>query len=171
MTTMLVSPLVDLWIRSLPARIHSPAWRLGVIAAGGSVASAPLLALFVLFALAAAAEDQGASYVVFGVSGLGGLLCLLAAALFGLDALQLNGQVQASLADSYAASSVWVGVRLVLSAAGFAILAWAAFRNARGVRRAAVPRAAKGPAVLVSPARSGGASPGLAKPATSAVDD
>ena len=168
MATMLIGPIVDLWIRSSPMRIHSPAWRLGLLSAGASTIAMPLLALFVMFAIAAAAEDRGVSYLVSSLAAAAAGLCVLAAGVFILDALQMKGQVQANLADNYSVGTAWVAIRLLVSAAIFLVLAVSAFRTAGSAsRRTAAPQAVKAPGVL---ARSGRSPAGATATGTRSAD-
>jgi hypothetical protein len=154
MATMIIQQLVELYLRVSPARVHSPAWRLTLIGNFSSAAGGAILGLFVIFAIAVAAEDQGVSYLVSSVSGAAVAACIGAMGMFGLDALQMKNQVQSSLSSSYDVASVWVVAKLVMSAIVFAVLAVSAFRAAKTTRRvAAAPQGTKGPAVLVSTVR------------------
>jgi hypothetical protein len=154
MASMLLIPVVELLIRSSPMRIHSPAWRLGVISTAATVAGSPLLALLVMFAIALAAEERAVVAVVSAISGAAAVLCVLATGLFALDALQMKGDVRADLADSYGVGSTWVVIRLVATAIMFAVLAISAFRSASTRRVTTVAQSPKGgAAVLVSGAR------------------
>jgi hypothetical protein len=148
-----ITPLVELIIRSAPARIHSPAWRLGLIGAAAGQIPAALVALFVIFVIAAAAEDRGVSYAVSSLSIIAAAMCLLATGVFALDALQMRGLAQSSLADNYDAGSIWVTVRLAVLVLSFVVLAVSAFRVAGSSRRVASPQAPKKSGVLVGATR------------------
>jgi len=112
MATMIVMPLLELYIRAAPFRIHSPAWRLSLVGNISGAISAPILGLFLMFAIAVVAEDKGVTYLVSSLSGLAAVACLGVTGLFALDALQMRNQVQASLAESYGLTSSWIAAKV-----------------------------------------------------------
>ena len=142
MGMMIVMSTVDVLVRATPMRIHSPAWRLGAVGSGANVVGTPLLALFITLAIALLAEDRVVAYLVGAVSALFAVLCLAAVGIFALDALQMQGQVQPSLAQQYGLASVWLGIRLTIAILIFLVLALSAFRAARSVRRETARRGA-----------------------------
>jgi hypothetical protein len=154
MATLLVMQLVDLGLRSWPFRLHSPAWRLGLIGTGAGTLSGQLLVLFVIFGLAVLFEDRMAAFIVSVLSALTAVFCLVAVATFSLDVLQVKNEVQASLADKYDVGSVWVILRLVIGAVLLLVLTVSAWRSAKGItrHRAAAGTPAK-PSWLLSPVR------------------
>jgi hypothetical protein len=121
-------------------RPSSIQWRLGLIASGAAAGSIVLLAFLVALAIAAAMEDQVAAYILAIMSIVAAVLCLLAVGVFSLDALQVKGQVLASVSSAYTNASVWVIVKLVLSTIIFLVLALSAFRAARAMSRGAAAR-------------------------------
>lgn len=139
MALMIIQPLLELYIRSSPFRIHSPAWRLTLIGNVSGALSAPILALFLTLALAIALEDRGVTYLVSSVSAAAAVLSLAATGLFALDALQMRSQVQADLSDSYGLASMWVAAKLVMAVIVLLALSVSAFRAAQGVRRSTSP--------------------------------
>jgi hypothetical protein len=145
-----LEPIAELLLRSAPFRLHSPAWRLAVITGGVGAAVTALLALFLMLAIATAAEDRGIAYLVSSVSGLCAGLCVLAAGAFGLDALQAKNDVEAALADRYDVGSVWIVVRIAVAGLLFITLAVYAMRIARLVRFVPERRAAGRASVLVN---------------------
>lgn len=140
MALMIVQPLVELYIRSAPFRIHSPAWRLTLVGNATGAVSASIVGLFFMLAIAVLAEDKPVTYVVSSVSALAAVLCIGATGLFALDALQMRSQVQANLAESYGLASGWVAVKLILSVVALGVLAISALRG--GAEGAARPKAA-----------------------------
>lgn len=154
MATLFVMQVVDLGLRSWPFRLHSPAWRLGLIGTGSSTLSGQLLVLFVIFALAVVFEDRMAAFVVSVLSALTAVFSLVAVAAFSLDVLQVKNDVQASLADKYDAGSVWVILKLVIGVVLLLALAVSAWRSAKGIarHRTAAGTPAK-PSWLLSPVR------------------
>jgi hypothetical protein len=161
MTTVI--QLVDVAIRAWPFRLHSPAWRLGVIGFAANAVGTTMLALLVILAIAIAVGDRGVAYVAAGVSALAGALCLVIAVVFSLDAVQMKTQVQANLANQYDMASVWLVVRMVIGAMMLLLLAVSGFRIAKTVRREAPRSSMKGSGSLVV----GTARPGTSSPASS----
>jgi len=153
-----IEPIVELGLRSAPFRVHSPMWRLAVVASGAGAAGIALLMSFLLVVLAATADDRGVIYVVSSLCVLLGALCLIASGGFALDAIQTKNQVQSGLADRFDAGSIWVGARVFIQALLFGALAVAGFRiakNAKSSRPAADRAAVKpGPIVVRTPVRA-----------------
>ena len=157
MATMIVMPLLELYIRAAPFRIHSPAWRLSLVGNISGAISAPILGLFLMFAIAVVAEDKGVTYLVSSLSGLAAVACLGVTGLFALDALQMRNQVQASLAESYGLTSSWIAAKLIISVIALVVLSLSALRAAQGVKRSTSQTSVKS-SVLVA----GGGRPGIA---------
>src|SRR5689334_2772350 len=92
MALMIIQPLLELYIRSSPFRIHSPAWRLSLVGNISGAISAPILGLFLMLVIAVAAEDKGVAYLVSSLSAVAAVFCLAVTGLFALDALQMKSQ-------------------------------------------------------------------------------
>ena len=135
MATIIAMPLIDLAVRAWPFRMHSPVWRMAFLGGGAAVVVTPLLALYIIFAIAAVADDRLVEYLVATLAAMGTVLCLGAAAFFSLDVLQMKGQISAVAASQYDIGSVWVISRLLLVAVLFIVLAVSALRAARTVPR------------------------------------
>lgn len=146
---MIVLPLMELYIRASPFRIHSPAWRLSLVGNISGAISAPILGLFIMFAIAVAAEDKGVTYLVSSLSGLAAVSCLGVTGLFALDALQMRNQVQASLAESYGLTSSWIAAKLIFSVVVLVALSISALRAAQGAKRSTSQASGKPSSVLV----------------------
>src|SRR3954453_470027 len=73
-----IEPIIELALRSAPFRLHSPMWRLAVVAGGAGATGIALLMSFLLIVLAAAADDRGVIYVVSSFCLLLAALCLVA---------------------------------------------------------------------------------------------
>jgi hypothetical protein len=151
MISMIIQPLLELYIRASPFRIHSPAWRLSLLGNASGAVSAPILGLFFMFAIAVAAEDKGVSYAVSSISGLAAVLCLAATGLFALDALQMKNQVAANMSESYGLASAWIAAKLIISIIVFAALSFSALKAAQATRRSVSPSSGKS-SVLVGAA-------------------
>ena len=143
MISMIIQPLLELYIRASPFRIHSPAWRLSLIGNASGAISAPILGLFFMFAIAVAAEDKGVSYAVSSLSGLAAVVCVAATGLFALDALQMKNQVAANMSESYGLASAWIAAKLIISVVVFVALSISALRAAQGTKRSASPSSGK----------------------------
>jgi hypothetical protein len=151
MILMIVQPLLELYIRSAPTRVHSPAWRLSLIGNVAGAISAPILGLFLMLAISVLAEDRGVAYVISSLSALSAVFCLGATGLFALDALQMRSQVQANLTDSYGLASAWIATKLILSVIALAVIAVSALRAAQGPKRSTTQQPGKSPSsVLVA---------------------
>jgi len=135
MALIIVQPLLELYIRSSPFRIHSPVWRLSLVGNASGAISAPILGLFLMLAIAVAVDDRGVSYLVSSLSALGGVFTLAGTGMFALDALQMRSQVQANLSESYGLASSWIAAKLVMSVIVLIALAISAFRAAQGAKR------------------------------------
>jgi hypothetical protein len=134
MTALIVMPLIELGVRTWPYRIHSPAWRIGFLGGGSAVLVTPLLALYLVFAIAAVADDRLVEYLVASLAAAATVICFGAATLFSLDVLQMKGQVSAAAASQYDIGSIWVIARLLVVAVLFIVLAVSSMRTARSVR-------------------------------------
>ena len=155
MVLLIVQPLIDLYIRSSPFRIHSPAWRLSLVGSMSAAIAAPILGLFFLLVIAVAADDKAVTYAVSSLSALAAVVCVGATGLFALDALQMKNQVQANLAESYGLASAWVGVKLILSIIALVTIALGALRSVKGTTQSTSKSAGKSSSVLVGNSRPG----------------
>jgi hypothetical protein len=135
MALLIVSPLIELCTAAWPFQIHQAAWRLSFVGTAGASLGLPILGLFLIFWLAVLAADTGALLLVSGASVLGGILCVLEAAMFALDALEMKARVRPALAARYDAVSAWWLIKLCAAGAILFVLALSAFRAARSVRR------------------------------------
>lgn len=158
MAMLMVFSIVEVGVRSAPFRLHSPAWRLEMIGGGAGAIGTVVLGLFVIYAIAMAADDRPTAYIVSSLSSLAAALCVIAIGVFALDAIQVKAQVQTSLAHGYDIGTVWVVVRIAIAAAILAVIAVSSIRAARNARREASPRTS-GPraSVLVTTPRGSGA--------------
>jgi hypothetical protein len=135
MATIIIMPFVDLAIRTWPFRMHSAVWRIGFLGGGAALVVTPLLALYLVFAIAAVADDRLIEYLVCTLAAMGTVLCLGAAAFFALDVIQMKGQVSSAATSQYDIGSMWVIARLVVVAVLFVVLALSSMRAARSAPR------------------------------------
>jgi len=158
MTTMTIVQLIDVVIRSMPFRVESPAWRLGVVGLAANAVGTPMLAFLIILAIAVVTGDRRTVKIIAALSAIGAVLCLLATGLFGLDALQMKSTVQAGLSRQYDIASFWLAARVLIAAGIFLVYAISAVRVAKAVRRDSPRSGVKGAGSLVvginSPASS-----------------
>jgi hypothetical protein len=160
MAATTIVQLVDVGIRAWPFRIHSPAWRLGVVGFAANAVSTPMLALLVILAIAVAVGDKGITYLVSALATFTAALCLLAIGVFALDALQMKGQIEANLSHQYDVASYWLVIRVLIAGLVFIVIGVSAFRVGKTVRRD-LPRATPkgGSPLVVGSSRPGSPSP------------
>jgi len=155
MATLIVLQIIDVGVRSWPFRMQSPTWRLGYIGASAGAAATPLLGLLIVFGIAVATDDEAAAYVVALVSALAAALCVVGAGVFSLDLLQVRNEVRSGLAGQYEIGSMWVAVRVLVTAASFVVLAVSAWRAAKSAaRHRAIEQPIGRAGFLVSPAHA-----------------
>jgi len=155
MVALVLMPFVELGIRTWPFRIHSAAWRLGFLGGGASVLVTPLLALYLIFFIAAIADDRLVEYLVAAFAAAGTVLCLGTAAFFSLDVLQMKGQVSPTAASQYDMTSMWIIARILVVAVLLIVLAVSAMKAARNAPRKAVSAHARtSGGMLISTTRS-----------------
>lgn len=151
MALLILSPLIELSTAAWPFRVHEAAWRLSFAGTAGASLGWPVLGLFLTFLLAAAAADTGALLLVTGISILAGVLCVLQAGVFALDALEMKGRVNPALAERYNFVSVWWLIKLCATSVILFVLALSASRAARRQRRERKAAREKSASLLVGP--------------------
>jgi len=149
MALLVISPVIELCTAAWPLRIHEAAWRMSFAAAAGATLGLPILGLFLAFLLATFAGDVGALLVVIGTSILTGILCLLQAGLFALDALEMKSRVRPGLGERYGLVSSWWMIKLCAAAAILFVVAVSALRATKRLRRERRSAAQKSAALLV----------------------
>jgi hypothetical protein len=155
MAALILMPFVELGIRAWPFRIHSAAWRLGFLGGGASLLVTPLLALYLIFIIAALADDRLVEYLVAALAAIGTVLCLGVAAFFALDVLQMKGQVASTAASQYDLTSMWIIARILIVSVLLTILAFASMKAARNApRRASAAPSRTSGGLLISATRA-----------------
>jgi hypothetical protein len=158
MALLIVSPLIELCAAAWPFQIHLAAWRLSFIGAVSASLGLPTLGLFLTFLLAVLAADTAALLIVSTVSVASGILCVVEAGMFALDALEMKSHVRPALTTRYDAVSAWSLIKLCAVAAVLFVLALSAFRAAKAARRERRAAAEK-PATLLMGSASTPATP------------
>ena len=134
MTMLTALPVVELVATVFPLQLHVAAWRFTMIGAAVPAAITALLGLYFIYAIAVAAGDSAVLWIVSSICGVGAVLCLGAAGLFPLDALQVKGQVPAQAMSRYVAASAVAMVKVCVATVVYTGLAISSFRAASRVR-------------------------------------
>ena len=91
MSLMIVQPLLELYIRSSPFRIRSPAWRLSLIGnASGAICGAGFSDCSSCLRRCRRRGQRESPFWCRALSALTAVCCLAATGLFALDALQME---------------------------------------------------------------------------------
>jgi hypothetical protein len=151
MALLIVSPLIELCAAAWPFQVHQAAWRLSFVGTAGASLGLPMLGLFFIFLLGVLAADTSALLLVSGASVVAGAFCILEAAIFALDALEMKARVRPGLTERYDAVSAWWLIKLCVAGAILFVLALSAFRAARSARRERKAASEKSATLLVSP--------------------
>jgi len=134
MTMLTALPIVELFATVFPLQLHVAAWRFTMIGAAVPAAITALLGLYFIYAIAVAAGDSAVLWIVSSICGIGAVLCLGAAGLFPLDALQVKGQVPPASMNRYVAASAVAMVKVCFATVVYTGLAISSFRAASKVR-------------------------------------
>lgn len=127
--------LAEVFLRSWPFRLSSPAWRISVVSSISSIAPTLLLMTFVLVAIAIFAGDRTLSLVFSGFAFLAAICFFGLSGALILDSLQLRNQVRMSVSRQYDVTSLWTLIRVLIGLAGFLMLAVAGLRRAIALRQ------------------------------------
>lgn len=133
----MILPLIDLAVSVYPFRFDQVIWRFGLMGLLSSAVGAPLLVLFLMFALALFSGDRKAIIVVGVVSALIALLLIGGAGSFALDALQMKRRVAAQALPKYLLASMQAMLKYGLESISAIVLAVSAFRSLSASRMAA----------------------------------
>ncbi len=128
MTMLSVIPVVELLAAAFPPQIHQPAWRFGLVGASGAMAITTILGLFFIFTIAMISGDRAVLWVVSGFCAAAAVLCLGAAGMFPLDALQMRAQVKPEGITRYNAASAVAFLKILSACVVYATLAISSYR-------------------------------------------
>lgn len=143
-TMLILIPLADTVVGTLPLRAGDVAWRFGAAGLFSRAIMTPLLGLFLCAAIAAALDHRRVIRVVAVMSGVTALLLMGVVGLFMLDALQMRSQVRPDAkpafdtATALALAKYGAGILLLTV---FAIRAWKASRKVAQRRTASLAAA------------------------------
>jgi hypothetical protein len=144
LAVVLIAYTSDFILAVVPLRLDVVQWRFGAIGTLSNAASAPLLILLLILAVAALAGDRRILGTVGILSALATVLLLVCAADFTLDTLQMRARLAPGQALRFAAASGQSLMKLVLQAIAGAVLARGAWKVLRSSRHRAPQVAAAG---------------------------
>jgi hypothetical protein len=141
LAVVLIAYVSDFILTVIPFRLDVAQWRFGAIGTLSNAASAPLLILLLIFAVAAFAGDRRVLGIVGVLGAFTTLLLLVSAVDFTLDTLQMRTRLAPGQSARFAAASGQSLMKLGLQAIASVALARGAWRVLRASRHRA-PQAA-----------------------------
>ena len=132
--TAMVFPLVDWLVPVLPLRPLTIAWRFGAVGYLSSAMGAPLLVLFLFYALAYFSGDRKVMVLCAVLAGLIALSAIAGAGTFALDALQMKSRVQAPAQSKFLLVSGWALCKLAIEGLASLVLVVNVVRNLRNAK-------------------------------------
>jgi hypothetical protein len=135
-----IFPLTEVVVSAWPTRFRDPAWRLAAVGTGMGALTMVLLSLFLILVVGSLAESETAEWVVVIGAAAIALACLVGAATFALDSLQVRAQVRPADAPRYNAAATLALAKISFAGLTAALLAINAFGTARNQRLAAANR-------------------------------
>ena len=136
----MVLPLLDLFVTLMPFRPATVMWRFGAVGLLSSAIGAPLLVLFLVFALAYFCGDRKIMILCAVLAALVALLMILGAGTFALDALQMKRRVQEAAQTKFLVASGQAMLKLGLEGLAALVLTVSIVRTLRGAKAAPAPR-------------------------------
>ena len=124
----LILPIVDLIAQIWPLRPATVVWRFGAVGLMSSAVGAPLVLLFLIFAIALAANDRKVMVFVGVVTAIFVLLLVSGMGAFALDALQMKRRVQEGAQPKFLLAAAQALMKLGLQSIASLVLAISAFR-------------------------------------------
>ena len=141
---MALGSILDVIFTTWPVRAHDLRWRLTFDGMVTGASGTELLAVLLFVVFAWVALDHIALAVGFGYALIAGILYLCGAVAFGLDMLQLRGQIATDQLSQYHVQAAWTISRMLFAGVMLLLLAVVAFRAFRSLTR--LERSAAGPA-------------------------
>jgi len=157
MTMLTAMPVIELLATVLPAQIHQAGWRFSVVGVAGATAITTVIGLFFIFTIALMSGDRAVLWIVSGFSAAAAVLCLGAAGMFPLDALQMRAQIKPEAMTRYNAASVVAFLKILSACVVYAALAVSSFRAGGRSAETVRDRAAAASKLVVgqAPVRTG----------------
>lgn len=138
---LITLPLLDAFLQVLPIRLHDPRWRFGTFGFMSNALLIPLLGLLVALTAAASFDHRRFQRVIGILSFLAALIVLGLLGVFGLDSLQVRGQVKAPAQFAFNVASITATVKSLMSIVGLTTLGVAGFRGPKFQREHKPPGA------------------------------
>lgn len=132
--TTMVFPLLDWLVPLIPLRPLTIGWRFGAVGMLSSALGAPLLLLFLIYALAWFSGDRKVMVLCAVLAGLFALVAIVGAGTFTLDALQTKRRVQAAAQSKFLLVSGEALVKLAIEGLGALVLAVNIVRNLKDAK-------------------------------------
>lgn len=132
---MALGSVLDVMFTTWPVRAHDLRWRLTFDGLVTGASGTELLAVLLFVTFAWAALDHIAVAVGFAYALIAGVLYLCGAAVFGLDVLQVRGQIAPEQLSQYHVQAAWTIGRMLFAGLMMLLLAVVAFRAFRGLTR------------------------------------
>lgn len=126
-----ILPLIDLLIQVWPLRVGTLAWRFGFVGLFSDRVSAPILLLFLMYALALASGDRKVMIFIAAVSALLALFLLSGMGSFALDTLQMKRRVPPAQVAKFNVTAVQAMAKLGLQALSALVLSVSIFNTIR----------------------------------------
>lgn len=111
---LIIMPLVEVVLGIWPLRVGQVNWRFGAAGLVSQSVMTPLLGLFLAIATAALVGHRIAARVLSVIALAGGIMGILAIAMFGLDALEARASVRPESMTAFDRASIVAGVRYIL---------------------------------------------------------
>jgi hypothetical protein len=128
---MATLPVLDMLLVSWPLKVGLLNWRFGTFGQLSATAATPLIAIFLLYAVAYANGDRKVLYFGIAISLFYALLLLAGLISFPLDSLQMRRRVDAAALQRLTMASGAAELRLIIYEIGALALAFSQIRSVR----------------------------------------
>ena len=149
----MILPLVDLVMSVVPFKFTTLVWRFGALGLFASAVSAPILVLFLIYALANTVGDRKIMIACGVIAALLTILLLGGMGSFALDALQMKSRIPAARVTQLYTASAQAMLKLALQSVASLVLAISIFRTLRDPKLAPA-KAIRNPAANLLVGRS-----------------
>ena len=137
----MVFPILDLVVSVWPVRPETVVWRFGFVGLFSSAIGAPLLILFLIYALAFYSGDRKVVVLCAVLAALMAFVMIAFTGTFVLDALQMKRRVQGAAQPKFLIVSAQALIKLGLQGVAALVLAVSAFRSLKAVKSVPAARA------------------------------
>jgi hypothetical protein len=130
---MIFLPLSDVATSLYPWRFMDARWRFGAVGLVSNALLIPVVGLFLALVMSTLLDHRVLRRTIGILCGLGAVICLVAAGLFGLDALQTRANVPPQMHASFTVATLAAAFKTLLAIATLAALSVAALRRRSNV--------------------------------------